>query len=132
MESMPTEPETQLSRRERQIMDILYARGQASVAAVHQALADPPSYSAVRALMRILEEKGHLRHKTEGAKYIYLPTRSHKAVSRAAVRRLLATFFGGSVEQAMAALLEAGRDKPTDEELDRVARLIQQARKEGR
>ena len=129
---MPSETEIHLSRRERQIMDILYARGQASVAEVHRALADPPSYSAVRALMRILEEKGHLRHRAEGAKYIYLPTRSRKAVSRAAVRRLVATFFGGSVEQAMAAMLEVGQDKPTADQLQRLARLIQQARKEGR
>jgi BlaI family transcriptional regulator, penicillinase repressor len=129
---MPSETETHLSRRERQIMDILYARGHASVAEVHQALADAPGYSAVRALMRILEEKGHLRHRTDGAKYIYVPTRSRKVVSRAAARRLLATFFDNSVEQAVAALLEAGRNGPSAEELDGLARLIDEARKEGR
>jgi predicted transcriptional regulator len=129
---MSPESEIHLSRRERQIMDILYARGQASVGEVHKAMADPPSYSAVRALMRVLVEKGHLRHRSEGAKYIYLPTRSHKTVSKAAVRRLVATFFDGSIEQAMAALLEVGPGRPSAEELDRVARLIEQARKEGR
>ena len=129
---MPPKPETHLSRRERQIMDILYARGRASVAEVHQAMDDPPGYSAVRALMRILEEKGHLKHRAEGARYIYLPTRSHKTVSRAAARRLLATFFDNSVEQAVAALLEAGPSGPTAEELQRVARLVDEARKEGR
>jgi BlaI family transcriptional regulator, penicillinase repressor len=129
---MPTQPETHLSRRERQIMDILYARGQASVAEVRQVLADAPGYSAVRALMRIMEEKGHLKHRNEGARYIYLPTRNRKAVSRAAASRLLATFFDNSVEQAVAALLEARREKPSQDELQRLAHLIDQARKEGR
>jgi predicted transcriptional regulator len=129
---MSSPSEMHLSRRERQIMDIIYARGEASVSEVHQAMADRPSYSAVRALMRILEEKGHLRHRTEGTKYIYLPTRSRKEVSRTAVRRLLKTFFDGSVADAVAALLEASQIKPTQEELDRLAQLIEQARKDGR
>jgi len=128
---MPPRPEAHLSRRERQIMDVIYARGQASVAEVHRSLSDAPSYSAVRALMGILVAKGHLRHKVEGHKYIYLPTRSRKDASRSAVRRLLRTFFDGSTEQALAALLEvsAGASR---EELDRLALLIERARKEGR
>lgn len=129
---MAGKPETHLSRRERQIMDVVYARGRASVAEVHEALPDRPSYSAVRALMRILEEKGHLKHVAAGARYIYLPTRSRREASRSAMRRLLQTFFGGSTEQALAALLDAAPNGPSDEELDRLARLIDQARKEGR
>jgi len=131
-ELMKPRPETHLSRRERQIMDIVYAAGKASAAQVHQSLEDRPSYSAVRALMRILEEKGHLTHTAEGNRYIYMPTRGRKEASRSAVRRLLRTFFDGSAEQALAALLEASPSGPAAEELDRMARLIDQARKEGR
>jgi predicted transcriptional regulator len=128
---MPPRAETQLSRRERQIMDVIYASGQASVAEVHRCLSDAPSYSAVRALMGILVGKGHLRHKAQGNKYIYLPIRSRKDASHSAVRRLLKTFFDGSAEQALAALLEvsAGASR---EELDRLTQLIAKARKEGR
>jgi predicted transcriptional regulator len=129
---MPAKPETHLSRRERQIMDIIYAGGPASVSQVRRAMADPPSYSAVRALMRILEHKGHLRHKAEGKKYIYLPTRSRRSASRSAARRLLRTFFDGSTEQALAALLDVSPTGPTPEELDRLARIIENARKDGR
>ena len=129
---MPAGPETQLSRRERQIMDIIYAKGKASIAQVHQAIEDRPSYSAVRALMRILEEKGHLKHTTEGNRYIYLPTRSRRDASRSAMQRMLRTFFDGSAEQALAALLEARADGPGSEELARMAKLIDQAGKEGR
>ena len=129
---MTAKPESHLSRRERQIMDIIYPRGRASVAEVHQAMPDPPSYSAVRALMRILEDKGHLKHTAEGNKYIYLPTRSRRQASRSAARRLLQTFFDGSTEQALAALLEVSPSGPTQEELERLARVIDKARKEGR
>jgi predicted transcriptional regulator len=129
---MPSRPETHLSRRERQIMDIVYARGQASVSDVCEAMVDPPSYSAVRALMRILEGKGHLRHKADGNRYIYIPTRSRRDASRSAMQRMLRTFFGGSSEQALAALLEARENRPGSEELARMAKLIDQARKEGR
>ena len=120
-----------LSRRERQIMDIVYAKGQVSVAEVHQAIADRPSYSSVRALMRILEDKGHLRHKEEGMKYIYLPTRSREEASRSAAKRLLQTFFDGSMEQAVAALLKVSPEL-NDEKLTRLAQMIERARKEGR
>jgi predicted transcriptional regulator len=129
---MPAPSEIHLSRRERQIMDIIYARGEASVTEVHQAMGNRPSYSAVRALMGILEGKGHLRHKSVGNKYIYLPTRSRQAVSRSAIRRLLETFFDGSAAQAATAILEAAETKPTGEELDRLSQLIEQARKDGR
>lgn len=113
-------------------MDIVYAMGKASVADVCQAMADPPSYSAVRALMRILEEKGHLKHKAEGNRYIYLPTRSRRDASRSAMQRMLQTFFDGSAEQALVALLKARVDSPGSDELARMAKLIDQARKEGR
>ena len=129
---MPARSEVHLSRRERQIMDIMYARGRASVSEVHETIPDAPSYSAVRALMRILEEKGHLKHETQGNRYIYLPTRSRKEASRSAVHRLLQTFFDGSREQALAALLAVSPSRPTPEELDRLAKLIEDARKEGR
>ena len=129
---MPAKPESQLSRRERQIMDVIYARGRASVAQVHQAMPDPPSYSAVRALMRILEDKGHLKHTSEGNKYIYQPTRSRRQASRSAMQRMLRTFFDGSAEQALAALLEVSPSAPTQEELARLAKIIDKARKEGR
>ena len=129
---MPAKPEVHFSRRESQIMDIVYACGEASVSQVRHTMPDAPSYSAVRALMRILEEKGHLKHRTEGNRYIYLPTRNHKAASRSAAHRLLQTFFQGSTEQALAALLEVSPTGPGQEELDRLARLIENARKEGR
>jgi predicted transcriptional regulator len=129
---MSVRPEVHLSRRERQIMDIIYARGRASVAEVREAMPDAPSYSAVRALLRILEEKGHLKHVAEGKKYVYLPTSSRRAASRSAARRLLQTFFDGSTERALAALLEVSPGGPTEDELDRLARLIEDARKEGR
>jgi len=121
-----------LSRRERQIMDIIYRRGRASVSEVLEEMADPPSYSAVRATMGILEDKGHLNHEKEGPRYVYLPTVSRRKASSSAVRQLLNTFFDGSVEQAVAALLSASESELSDEELDRLARLIRGARKEGR
>jgi predicted transcriptional regulator len=121
-----------LSRRERQIMDIVYARGEASAAVVHTALPDPPSYSAVRALLAILVEKGHLKHRSEQGRYIYAPTRRRAQVGRSALRRVLDTFFEGSLEKAVAALLQGADAKLSEEELQRLGQLIQQARKEGR
>ena len=129
---MATKPETQLSRRERQIMDIVYAKGEASISQVHQAMEDRPSYSAVRALMRILEDKGHLKHTAVGNRYFYQPTRSRKEAGHSAVRRLLRTFFDGSAEQALAALLESSASTQMQDELDRMAKLIDEARKEER
>jgi predicted transcriptional regulator len=121
-----------LSRRERQIMDVVYQLGAATAAEVQERLPDPPSYSAVRATMRILEEKGHLRHYEDGPRYVYEPTVARDAASRSAVRHLLSTFFGGSVEQAMTALLDATDRKLSRDEVDRLSRLIEQQKKEGR
>ena len=121
-----------LSRRERQIMEILYQRGKASAAEVREAMEDAPSYSAVRAMMRVLEEKGHVRHQEEGLKYVYLPVVAREKAKRSAVKHVLDTFFGGSPEQIVAALLDVSAEKLTPEELDRMADLIEKARREGR
>jgi predicted transcriptional regulator len=120
-----------LSRRERQIMDIVYAQGEASAAAVHAALPDPPSYSAVRALLAILVKKGHLKHRSEEGRYIYAPTRRRAQAGRSALRRVLDTFFEGSLEKALAALLQGADARLSQEELQRLGQLIEQARKEG-
>lgn len=120
----------QLSRRERQIMDVVFRRGTATVAEVRGEMPDPPSYSAVRATMGILERKGHLRHRKEGARYVYLPRASGSRVRRTALGRLVDTFFEGSPEKALAALLRD--DSVSDEELARMETLIAEARKAGR
>lgn len=119
-----------LSRRERQILDILYAKGSATAAEVLQALPDPPSYSAVRALLRILEEKGHARHETQGTRYVYLPSVPRESARTSALSRVVQTFFDGSAGQAAAALVDSG--SLTQEELTRLSTLIERARKEGR
>ena len=129
---MSKTPAHALSRRERQIMDIVYARGEASAAAVHAGLPDPPSYSAVRALLAILVEKGHLKHRPQAGRYIYAPTRRRAQVGRSALRRVLDTFFEGSLEKAVAALLTGSDANLSAEELRRIGQLIEQARKEGR
>jgi predicted transcriptional regulator len=118
-----------LSRRERQILDILYERGQATAADVQAALPEPPSYSAVRALLRILEEKRHVRHKQDGPRYVYLPTLARDNAKRSALRHVLKTFFDGSAEQAISALLDENSSTLSPAELDRLARLIDSARK---
>ena len=120
-----------LSRRERQILDILYQRGQATAADVQSALPEPPSYSAVRALLRILEEKGHVRHQQDGPRYVYVPTLARDNAQRSALRHILQTFFDGSAEQAISALLDDTSTKLSPAELDRLARLIDTARKSG-
>ena len=120
-----------LSRRERQILDILYQRGQATAADVQAALPEPPSYSAVRALLRILEEKGHVRHQQDGPRYVYLPTVARDNAKRSALHHMLKTFFDGSAEQAISALLDENSAKLSSVELDRLARLIDTARKSG-
>lgn len=120
-----------LSRRERQILDILYERGQATAADVQVALPEPPSYSAVRALLRILEEKGHIRHQQDGPRYVYLPTIARDNAKRSALRHVLKTFFDGSAEQAISALIDENSSKLSPAELDRLARLIDSARKSG-
>ncbi len=121
-----------LSRRERQIMDVIYQSGQASVAQVVAGLADPPSYSAVRALLRVLENKGHLKHQTHGAKYVYLPMASRRTAGRLALRRLVRTFFDNSAGKAMVALIDASDGALTADELNEVAAIIDRARKEGK
>lgn len=121
-----------LSRRERQIMDIIYRRGRAAAAEVLEDLPDPPSYSAVRALLRILEEKGHLEHEQEGPRYVYRPTVPRDEARESALERLLRTFFDGSAEQAVAALLDMSSADLSEAELARLAELIEQARREGR
>ncbi|MEM9996404.1 MAG: BlaI/MecI/CopY family transcriptional regulator [Bacteroidota bacterium] len=121
-----------LSRRERQIMDILYRQGEATAAEVRAALPDAPSYSAVRALLRILVEKGHLTHTQDGPRYVYHPTVAPEKAQRSALRHLLDTFFEDSAEQAVAALLDLKSDQLSDADLDRLTRLIDQAKKEGR
>ena len=120
-----------LSRRERQIMDIIFQRGQATVHDVCAALADPPSYSAVRALIRILEEKGHLKHKKEGTRYIYTPRVTRRTARFSALKHVMETFFDDSVERTVAALMAVSGDKLSDEEFERLERLIEQARNEG-
>jgi predicted transcriptional regulator len=119
------------SRRERQIMDVVYAAGEASVAAVRAALPDPPSYSAVRALMRILEEKGHLRHRSDGPRYVYLPTRPRQRAGRTALRRVLHTFFENSAAKAMVAMMDVAETELTDEEIVELKSLIERSRKKG-
>ena len=119
-----------LSRRERQIMDVLYARGSATAGEVREALPDPPSYSAVRALLRILVEKGHARHEQDGARYVYYPVVSRDRARRSALRRLVSTFFEGSAAQAAAALI--GSESLSRDDLERLSSLIEKARREGR
>ena len=118
-----------LSRRERQIMDILYERGAATAAAVLAALSDPPGNSAVRSLLRILEAKGHVRHVKKGVRYLYLPVQPRQSAAQSVLRQVLLTFFGGSVERAVAALLSAPDSQLSQEALDRLAELIARARK---
>ena len=126
------ENDAHLSRRERQIMEILHARGPATAAQVRAALPDPPGYSAVRALLRILEEKGHVKHRRQGLRYVHLPTEARARASRSALRRVVRTFFGGSAPRAAAALLEAADTGLSPGEIARLQTLINQARKEGR
>jgi len=112
-------------------MDVLHARASATAAEVRTALPNPPGYSAVRALLRILEEKGHVRHRQEGARYVYQPRASRETASRSALKRLVATFFQGSVAQVMAALLETADTRLSEAELTKLQQLIAQAKKEG-
>lgn len=121
-----------LSRRERQIMDILYRKGSATAAEILEALPDPPSYSSVRALLRVLEDKGHVRHQQDGPRYVFRPAKPRDEARRSALRHLLQTFFDNSPEQAVAALLDVSRNKLDADELERLARLIEEAKKEGR
>jgi len=119
-----------LSRRERQIMDLLFRRGRATAAEVQRELPDAPSYSAVRALLRILEGKGHVRHEQDGPRYVYAPRHDLQKARQSVLRHVVQTFFDGSAEQAMAALMDVKGHALTDAELDRMAELIDRARKE--
>jgi predicted transcriptional regulator len=121
-----------LSRRERQIMDFLHRVGKATAADVLEALPDAPSYSAVRALLRILEQKGHIRHEEEGRAYVYMPLVRRADARQSALSHLLKTFFDNSAEQAVAALLAIKGEKMSAAELERMSRLIESAKKEGR
>jgi predicted transcriptional regulator len=122
----------ELSRRERQCLDILFRRGQATVAEVQEALTDPPGYSAVRATLNVLVEKGHVQHKQDGPRYVYLPAIPAGSARNAAVQHLVDTFFGGSADEAVVALLERSDAKVSREAVERITRGIQNARKEGR
>ncbi len=121
-----------LSRRERQIMDIIYRRDRAAAAEVLADMSDPPSYSAVRALLRVLEEKGHVRHEQDGPRYVFLPTLPREEARDSALKQMLSTFFDGSAEQAVAALLDLSSSDLSEEELEKLAQMIDQARREGR
>jgi BlaI family transcriptional regulator, penicillinase repressor len=127
---MPVSALGGLSRRERQIMEILYQRGKASAAEVREAMEDAPGYSAVRAMLRVLEEKGHTRHQAEGLKYVYVPTVPRDKAKKSAVKHLLDTFFAGSPEQIVAALLDVSATRLTREELDRMGQMIEKAKRE--
>jgi len=118
-----------LSRRERQIMDIVYQQGSTSVNDVIEHMADPPSYSSVRALMNVLKDKKHLKTKKDGVRYLYLPTRPRNNAGRPALKRVVETFFDNSVEKAVAALIKSSDTNLSQEELDRLADLINQAKK---
>ncbi|MEO8451164.1 MAG: BlaI/MecI/CopY family transcriptional regulator [Gemmatimonadota bacterium] len=129
---MPRPSSTSLSRRERQIMDIVYRLGRATANEVQAELPDPPSYSTVRALLRVLEDKGHLEHEADGPRYVFLPTVPREQARVGALEQVITTFFNGSASQAMAALLDESDRSLSKPELDRLAKLIADARKEGR
>ena len=122
----------ELSRREREMMNIIFARGRATATEVLEGMADPPSYSAVRATLRVLEQKGHLKHQHDGTRYVYIPTVNRERVRLSALDQLLTTFFDGSAANVVATLIERQKGKMSDEELDQLSELIEQARKEGR
>ena len=121
-----------LTRREREIMDSLHRRGRATAHEVLDDLAEPPSYSAVRTFLRLLEERGHVRHEQDGPRYVFMPTVARRDAQRSALTHLVDTFFDGSVEDAVATLVESTKPKLSASELDRIASLIARAKKEGR
>ena len=125
---MDPQTPTGMSRRERQIMDIVYRRGRCTAAEVLDDLPDPPTYSAVRAALRLLEEKGELKHEMDGKRYVYLPTTPRKQARTTALKHLVRTFFNGSPERVVNALIEGSR--PSGKGLDRLAKLIEQPRRE--
>ena len=119
-----------LSRRERQIMDILFARGRATGQEIQDGLADKPNYSSVRTILRVLERKGYVRHFEEGLRYVYEPTVAREAASRSALQRIIRTFFDGSAKEAVAALLDPGAFHLNEGELQELGRMIERAKKE--
>ena len=129
--SRRTAPPTALSRRERQIMDILYRRRRATAGEVMADLPGDPSYSTVRTQLRVLEQKGHVRHEEQGLRYVYMPAVARSAARKSALKHLVETFFDGSAEKTVAALLGGEAARLSDEELDRISELIESARKEG-
>src|SRR5689334_22769742 len=129
---MPGTRHAQLGRRERQIMEAVYRMGRATVADVLEALEDAPSYSAVRAMLRILESKGHLKHEIDGPRYVYLPTVTRDRARRSALRDVVKRMFDGSAGQAAAALLESSDTQLTRDDIQKLERLIEQARRQGR
>jgi len=129
---MGRSPYLDLSRRERQIMDAVYRLGRAGVSEVRGEIPDPPSYSAVRAMMGKLEDKGHLRHVQDGARYVYLATQPRGEARETALRRLVRTFFDGSPSKAVAAVLDLSDEALSEAELDELAQLIDEARRRGR
>jgi predicted transcriptional regulator len=129
---MTDEKHLQLGRRERQIMDVIYRRSQASVTEVRGDLPDPPSYSAVRAMLGLLEDKGYLRHQQQGLKYVYMPAGDTSKVRDSALQHMVRTFFGGSPERAVAALLEMSDSKLSNQEKHYLSQLIKKAQQEGR
>jgi predicted transcriptional regulator len=128
---MKEQPET-LSRREREVMDVLYRRGEATVSEVMEELVDPPTYSAVRSILRVLEGKGHISHREDGPRYVYVPAVARERARGAALDHLVNTFFGGSAERAVAALLRRSDLELSETDLKKLAREIQQAKAEGR
>ncbi|HYX52680.1 MAG TPA: BlaI/MecI/CopY family transcriptional regulator [Candidatus Limnocylindrales bacterium] len=129
---MSNEKHQQLARRERQIMDVVYRHGRATVNGVLAELPDPPTYSAVRGMLRLLEEKGFLRHEQEGLKYVYLPVDDTRQVRAHALRHMVRTFFGGSPEQAVAALIEMSDTKLSSKDKQHLLQMIKKAQQEGR
>jgi BlaI family penicillinase repressor len=129
---MSRSPHATLSRRERQIMDILYRAGRATAGEVMAELTGEPAYSTVRAQLRVLEEKGHIRHDEQSLRYVYFPAVPRQVVQKSVLKHLVETFFEGSPEKVVAALLGRERLKVSDEELERIAQLIEKARKENR
>lgn len=120
------------SRREREIMNIIYQRGEATAAEVLERMTDPPSYSAIRAMLRILEQKGHLAHQDQGGRYVFRPTLDREKARRSALDQILATFFEGSAASVVATLLDQHAKSLSDEELENLSELIDRAQKEGR
>lgn len=121
-----------LSNRERQIMDILYRRGKATAADVQAQMPDPPSYSAVRATLRILEDKGQVRHQRDGARYVFQPAVARDRAKRSAIQHLVKTFFDGSTELAVATLLDESASQLSEADYERLERLIEEKKKGGR